>query len=287
MNLAHIDELDAIEMPDGFVWRPVRRHFGIQAFGTNAYTSGAGGQIVEEHTEQTLGHEEIYLVLRGRVRFTVDGNDARALGPGQLVYLRDPSLRRGAVALTDDAAVLAIGGKPGRRVRGLGLGVHVRRVSPPRAGRYRRGEAAVCTKVLEAKPGNPAILYDLACAEALAGETRRGARASQRVGRAPTSVFREYAQTDEDFASIRDDPRFPALASRRAGEPRRRARAAPAPDPPPAARRAGRLRGPLRARASRRATAGRLRARTPCAPARRRTGRDRPPAATPRRRRPT
>ena len=112
MNVAHIDELDRIEMPDGFVWRPVRKHFGIRAFGTNAYTPGASGQIVEEHTEGMLGHEEIYLVLRGRVRFTVDGNE-HELGPGQLVYVRDPSLRRAGVALTDDAAVLAVGGKPG------------------------------------------------------------------------------------------------------------------------------------------------------------------------------
>jgi quercetin dioxygenase-like cupin family protein len=112
MNIAHIDELDAIEMQDGFVWRPVRRRFGIQAFGTNAYTPGASGQVVEEHSEQILGHEEIYLVLRGRVRFTVDGNE-HELGQGQLVFLRDPSLRRSAVAVTDDAAVLAIGGKPG------------------------------------------------------------------------------------------------------------------------------------------------------------------------------
>src|SRR5215467_13449746 len=112
MNLAHIDELDAIELQDGFVWRPVRRHFGIQAFGTNAYTPGATGQVVEEHTEQTNGHEELYLVLRGRVRFTVDGNE-HELEPGQLVYVRDPSLRRAAVAVTDDAAVLAVGGKPG------------------------------------------------------------------------------------------------------------------------------------------------------------------------------
>ena len=84
MNLAHVDELDAIEMPDGFVWRPVRRRFGIKAFGTNAYTPGASGQIVEAHTENTLGHEEIYLVLRGRVRFTV-GDDEHELGPGKLV----------------------------------------------------------------------------------------------------------------------------------------------------------------------------------------------------------
>ena len=100
MNLVHVDDLDAIEMPDGFVWRPVRRHFGIRAFGTNAYTPGTNGQIVEEHTEGQLGHEEIYLVLRGRVRFTV-GDDEHELGPGQLVVVRDPELTRGAVALSD------------------------------------------------------------------------------------------------------------------------------------------------------------------------------------------
>jgi hypothetical protein len=95
MNLAHLDELDRIELPDGFAWRPVRKHFGIQAFGVNAYTPGASGQVVEEHTEQTNQHEEIYVVLRGRVRFTVDG-DEHELGPGQLVFVRDPSVRRSA-----------------------------------------------------------------------------------------------------------------------------------------------------------------------------------------------
>ena len=75
MNLAHIDELNAVELPDGFVWKPVRRHFGIKAFGVNVYAPGATGQIVEEHTEGSLEHEEIYLVLRGRVRFTIDGNE--------------------------------------------------------------------------------------------------------------------------------------------------------------------------------------------------------------------
>jgi len=42
---AHVDELDAYPVNGGeFVWRPVRRHFGIQAFGTNGYTPGANGQ---------------------------------------------------------------------------------------------------------------------------------------------------------------------------------------------------------------------------------------------------
>jgi quercetin dioxygenase-like cupin family protein len=208
MNLVHIDQLDAIEMPDGFVWRPVRRRFGIQAFGTNAYTPGASGQVVEEHTENVLGHEEIYLVLRGRVRFTV-GDDEHELGAGQLVYLRDTSLRRGAVALTDDAAVLAVGGKPGVPHE-ISAWEYTFAASPHlRAGRFDEARALL-HEGLEAKPGSPAIIYDLACVEALAGESDRALElVNESV--AADERFRKYAQTDEDFASIRDDPRFPSL----------------------------------------------------------------------------
>jgi tetratricopeptide (TPR) repeat protein len=206
MNLVHIDELDAIEMPEGFVWRPVRRRFGIQAFGTNAYTPGASGQVIEEHTENVLGHEEIYLVLRGRVRFTV-GDDEHELGPGQLVFLRDTSLRRGAVALTDDAAVLAVGGKPGEPHE-VSAWEYTFAASPHlRAGHYDEARE-VLREGLETKPGSPAILYDLACVEALAGE-RDKALELLNESVAAEERFREYAQTDEDFASIRDDPRFP------------------------------------------------------------------------------
>ena len=206
MNIAHINELDAVEMPDGFVWRPVRRHFGIRAFGTNAYTPGASGQVVEEHTESTLGHEEMYLVLRGRVRFTVNGNE-HELGPGQLVFVRDPALKRAAVAVTDDAAVLAIGGKPGE-AHEVSAWEYTFIASPDlRAGRYDAARKLL-HEGLEAKPGSPAILYDLACVEALAGETDK---ALELLNEAVTANerFREYAQTDTDFDAIRDDPRFP------------------------------------------------------------------------------
>lgn len=206
MNLAHIDELDAIELEDGFVWRPVRRHFGIQAFGTNAYTPGASGRIVEEHTEQTLGHEEIYLVLRGQVRFTVGGND-HELGSGQLVFVRDPSLPRGAVALTDDAAVLAVGGKPGE-AHEVSAWEYVFFAMPHmREGRYDEARRHL-REGLAARPGSAAILYNLACTEALAGESDEALDLLKEAVVADER-FRGYAQTDEDFASIRGDPRFP------------------------------------------------------------------------------
>jgi hypothetical protein len=206
MNLVHLDDLDAIELPEGFVWRPVRRHFGIQAFGTNAYTPGASGQVIEEHTEQTYGHEEIYVVLRGRVRFTIDGND-HELGPGQLVFVREPSLRRSAIALTDDAAVLAVGGRPGEPHEVTPWEYTFAASQHLRAGRLDEARQVV-REGLDTKPGNAPLLYALACIEAVAGEHDTALDLlNQSV--ATEERFRGYAQTDEDFAAIRDDPRFP------------------------------------------------------------------------------
>ena len=206
MNLVHIDELDAIEMPEGFVWRPVRRRFGIKAFGTNVYTPGASGQVVEEHTEGQLEHEEIYLVLRGRVRFTIDG-DEHELGQVQLVFVRDPSLKRGGVALTDDAAVLAVGGKPGEPHE-ISTSEYVFAASPHIQADRLDEALEVMYEGLEEKPGHPAMLYNLACLEARAGKP--DAALDHLVAAVEANErFRGYAQTDEDFASIRDDPRFP------------------------------------------------------------------------------
>lgn len=206
MNVAHIDELEAVELPDEFVWRPVRRHFDIRAFGTNVYTPGPGGRVIEEHTEQTYRHQEIYLVLRGQVRFTVDG-DEHELGPGQLVFVRDPSLRRGAVALTDDAAVLAVGGKPGEAHKVSAWEYAFFAIPHMREGRYDEARRHL-NEGLEAQPGSPSILYNLACTEALAGQSD-AAIGLLNEAVAADERFRGYAQDDEDFASIRDDPRFP------------------------------------------------------------------------------
>lgn len=206
MNLVQIDELDAIEMPEGFVWRPVRRHFGIRAFGTNVYTPGPSGQVVEEHTEGQLEHEEIYLVLRGRVRFTIDGGD-HELGPGQLVFVRDPSLKRGGVALTDDAAVLAIGGKPGQAHEISAWEYVFAAVPHIQAGRWEEAQQ-VMNEGLETSPGNPALLYNLACFEARGGKNE-AALDHLLAATAANERFLEAAQTDDDLASIRDDPRFP------------------------------------------------------------------------------
>lgn len=208
MNLVHVDDLDRIEMPDGFVWRPVRRRFGIEAFGVNAYTATAiGGPIVESHTEEQLGHEELYLVLRGRVRFTV-GEDDVELGQAQLVFVRDPALRRGAVALTEDAAVLAVGGKPGEAFRVSAWEAMFAAV--PAANAEDWDEAIrIHEEALADHPDHAVLLYNLACMEA---RGRRHVDALLHLERAVEldPRCREWAQRDSDFAAIRSEPGFPA-----------------------------------------------------------------------------
>jgi tetratricopeptide (TPR) repeat protein len=207
MNHVHVDQLDRVELDEGFVWRPVRRHFDIRGFGVNAYTSrGVGEQLVESHTEQQLGHEEMYVVLRGRARFAI-GEDEHELAEGQLVFVRDPTLRRGAVALTADATVLAVGGKPGEPYE---VSVWEAMFAAVPAAREERWDEAIRIHVdaLAERPDHPALLYNLACMEARGGRhvdallhLRRAIELDPKYG--------EYARGDSDFAAIRNEPGFP------------------------------------------------------------------------------
>jgi tetratricopeptide (TPR) repeat protein len=103
--------------------------------------------------------------------------------------------------------VLAVGGKPGAPHE-VSAWEYAFAASPHlRAGRYDEARQLL-QEGLETKPGSPPLLYDLACVEALAGESDK---ALELLGEAVAADerFRKYAQTDEDLASIRDDPRFP------------------------------------------------------------------------------
>src|ERR1700693_3678416 len=110
-EVAHIDELEELPINGGeFVWRPVRRRFGITAFGTNAYTGSAGQRVIEEHPERD-NHQEMYVVLRGHATFTL-GDDEVDAPAGTIVFAR-PGTKRGALAIEDGTTVLAVGAKPG------------------------------------------------------------------------------------------------------------------------------------------------------------------------------
>ena len=94
-------------------WRPVRDHLGIRAFGVNAFLGHEpGDRVVELHDESgDLGHEELYVVVRGAARFVIDG-EAHDVPAGSLALVA-PGSTREAFATAPDTAVLVVGAKPG------------------------------------------------------------------------------------------------------------------------------------------------------------------------------
>ena len=211
MRTVRIDEVEVIPAVGGELqWRPIRRTLGVEAFGINAYTANAGELVVEEHNETGPGaghHEELYVVITGRATFTVDGESFD--GPvGTLVFLDDPKEVRAARAVEDGTTVLAIGGTRGEPFRVSPWEYTFAAAPALKEQRYDDAETLI-QEGLEKYPGNPSLLYDLACVNALQGRTEDA------IGRLQTALqaqpkWKSYAAKDDDLASIRDDPRFAA-----------------------------------------------------------------------------
>ncbi len=107
-----LDEIPTV--PDADVdWHPLQHYFGLNTFGANLFIArNAGDQLIAEHDESDSAQQELYLVLRGAVRFTFDGEtrDAPAIS---VAAVPDNSVRRAAVALEPGATMLALGAPPG------------------------------------------------------------------------------------------------------------------------------------------------------------------------------
>jgi tetratricopeptide (TPR) repeat protein len=189
----------------------VRRRLGIGAFGINAYTSETvGGHIVEEHDELgggAGGHEELYVVVRGRATFTVDG-ESRDAPAGTLVYVADPALRRSAIAEEKDTLVLAIGGEPGRAYEVSAWESYFAAI-PLFKGECWDEAIALLEEGLRERPGHPALLYNLACAESRAGRPLDALTHLQAAARGD-ATYLAAAATDPDFDPIRREPGFPS-----------------------------------------------------------------------------
>jgi quercetin dioxygenase-like cupin family protein len=201
-----LDEIDGIPVFGTLVWKPVRRTLGVTAFGINAYRAeSAGDEVVEEHTEEQLGHEEVYVVVSGHATFTVDGEEVDAPA-GTLVYLDDVAQKRHAVAKEAGTTVLAVGGVPGTHEASAWEYFF------PALPLLRIGDYDAARRTLEEgmkEKEAPVMHYQLACVEALAGNRER-ALDELAIAVEGSDRYREHAQTDEDLASIRDDPRFPS-----------------------------------------------------------------------------
>ena len=206
-EIAHIDELESLPINNGeFVWRPVRRRFGISAFGTNAYTADAGKRVIEEHFERD-NHEEMYVVLRGRATFTL-GDDEIDAPAGTLVFVR-PGTRRGAFAVEDGTAVLAVGAKPDVVFEPSPWEEVFAAYSYAENGDLERGRKIVgeaITKLPDAWQG----YYNAACMEARFGDRNAALDHLRRAAELDADAVRKAGEGDSDLDSIRNDPRFPA-----------------------------------------------------------------------------
>jgi len=109
-----LDEVPLVptDDPADFDWYPLQYHFGLSAFGLNAFGGDSGISLVAEHDETESGQEEVYVVVRGAARFTLGGEEVDAAAIS-VVAIPDPKVTRAAIAAEDGTVVLALGGVPG------------------------------------------------------------------------------------------------------------------------------------------------------------------------------
>jgi hypothetical protein len=185
---------------------PVREYLGIQSFGINAYTPGDDGTLINDHDEAGTGQQELYIVLDGKATFEIDGETVDA-PPGTFVFV-GPETRRKA---TGEGTVLAVGATPGEAYQGIDWGeawpLHNESMEAYSEQRYADALEAV-RAALERMPDHAGLNYNYACFATLAGDT--GDETFDHLRRSVELFprFREDARRDDDFAAVRDDPRF-------------------------------------------------------------------------------
>src|SRR2546423_6951241 len=92
--VAHLDEID--ELADGrYLYRPVRHHLGITAFGASVWSARAAGDeiIAGLGEDNPFADQELFLVVRGHAVFELNGEQVDA-PTGTLVYAPPRSQRK-------------------------------------------------------------------------------------------------------------------------------------------------------------------------------------------------
>jgi hypothetical protein len=205
---------EARESGDDKAFIHLGRALDIGAFGVSAaFQRTAGESVIPWHHEAGPGgdrHEELYVVVQGSATFTVGDNEVEA-PQGTAIFVQDPAVTRSAVATAEGTLVLAIGGPRGAAYR----------VTPSQAQEgfweayVEKDYAAALAstkRALEIYPGNANLLYNVACMEALLGNPEVALEAlADSV--AQWEPYKEMAQKDDDFASLREDPRFLELVA--------------------------------------------------------------------------
>jgi tetratricopeptide (TPR) repeat protein len=190
-------------------WAAIRRELGVQAFGINAWTAREAGEaVIIAHDEKPSGHEELYVVITGRATFAV-GRERIAAAAGTIVFVRDPALRREALAEEPGTTVLAVGGKVGEAYRPRAWEVNADCLPLFDSGEYAKARVLL-TAALDLYDDQAVLHYNLACAEAQLGETDAALQHLAAALQERPSLAAD-AHIDADLEPLRSDPRFDAL----------------------------------------------------------------------------
>ena len=188
---------------------PLRRRLGLRAFGANCWTAESGKQIVPTHEEES-GDEELYVVVRGRVRFTL-GEETFDAPAGTLVHAPAGTTRE-AFAEEARSIVLAVGATPGEAFEPRGWDDVAAAFGEARAGHVESGRAAM-RDVAARNPGHWGPEYNLACYEAQFGDRDLAFEHLRTATERGSDEVRGYLPHDTDLDPLRDDPRFRELLS--------------------------------------------------------------------------
>jgi hypothetical protein len=204
MRAVNVTDIEPRRIIGGtMLWHPVRRRLGIRSFGTNAYTApNAGDRVVEDHTEGAARHEELYLVLRGRAEFQL-GDDTVEIGAGELVFISDPDVRRGAVATEANTTVIAFGGPAGAPYEPLVWEHDFAAQESYDAGNF---DAAyeIASEGLADHPDSARLHYNLACYAARGGHQELALHHLDQASRLYAELVRTWSADDRDLDSVRE-----------------------------------------------------------------------------------
>jgi quercetin dioxygenase-like cupin family protein len=187
---------------------PIERTLDYRAAGINGWTGDPGEPLVPEHMEDS-GEEELYVVVRGRASFTVDGQHIDAPA-GTLIHVLSGETRA-AVSEEAGTIIVVIGGTIGEARDPNGWTSFVVADALRREGRIDEARAAI-REPIELFPDAWHAPYNAACFEALAGDADAAFAYLQDALRVDTQAVRKFAATDDDLDSLHDDPRWKKVA---------------------------------------------------------------------------
>ena len=111
-NIEQIEPYAGANAIPGIRFRPVRQALGVSSWGMSVLELDPHCTGYPEHDHANDDHEEVYVVLRGSIVLQAAGSE-RVLSQGDFVRVA-PDTKRKFVTREEGAALLALGGTPGK-----------------------------------------------------------------------------------------------------------------------------------------------------------------------------